>query len=593
MFARPSAQPKWHQLPGVASVAPLLPLFAALGLGASLLEGMSIGLLIPLLSLLISGGVSSAEPTPLQFLVDSLGRDDPRTLSTFIAAIIVLLIIIKGIAQAGADWLASVIEARIARKLRLSLTDTLLGLDYRFFLQPVAVRLTNILTTQSWLVLDAIHAVLALVPAVTALLIFAALLAWLNAKLFLIVLVGAAVMEPVLVLVKRRQERLSNEFPVVFRHLLGRLLTLVQAPRVVRLFGQQQREQQLIAAAIDRLRENQSSSQKLKAVANPVLDAMMTLLLLVVLIVGYRGGMSLPSIAAFVLVLVRAQPHARSISSARLSLASLRGSMREVQWLLSQPAPAGKASAPSAPVSLDDDISFHDVSFTYPNGNLALDGASFSIPAGSVTAIIGDSGAGKTTVVNILCRLIEPQSGEVRLGAAPISLFSTCQWRRRLAVAGQDAELISGSVTENIRYGCPDADSHAVRAVARAAGAEAFIRALPNGYDTEVGTQGQSLSGGQRQRIALARALLTRPDLLVLDEATNAVDAITEAEIMKLITEHRWFHTLLVISHRKTTLAACENGIVMANGRVIETGPLKGLAYFSQIAGPDYLPASQ
>jgi len=96
-----------------------------------------------------------------------------------------------------------------------------------------------------------------------------------------------------------------------------------------------------------------------------------------------------------------------------------------------------------------------------------------------------------------------------------------------------------------------------------------------------------SLSGGQRQRIALARALLTQPDLLVLDEATNAVDAPTEAEIMKLITEHRWFHTLLVISHRKTTLAACDHGIVLAAGRVIETGPLRELAYFRQIAGHD------
>jgi subfamily B ATP-binding cassette protein MsbA len=241
---------------------------------------------------------------------------------------------------------------------------------------------------------------------------------------------------------------------------------------------------------------------------------------------------------------------------------------------------------------LDDTISFESVSFTYPNGNHALDGATFSIPAGSVTAIIGDSGAGKTTLVNILCRLLEPQSGTIRLGDVPASNFAPEDWRRRIAVAGQDAELVSGTVTENIGYGKPDADMPAIEAAARAAGADAFIRALPNGYDTHVGTQGLSLSGGQRQRIALARALLTQPDLLVLDEATNAVDAITEAEIMKLITEHRWFHTLMVISHRKTALAACENGIVIEHGRVIESGPLKTLSYFNQIPGPEHQPAS-
>ena len=592
MLRRPAAQPGLQHLPGVGAVVPLFPLFAALGLASSLLEGAGITLLIPLLSLLMSGGVSNALPGPLHLLVNALAGHDPRTTSIFLAGAIIVLIILKGIAQGGADWLAALIEGRIGRDLRLGLADTLVGLDYPFFLQPVTVRLTNILTTQTWLVLDAVHSALALVPAVTALLIFASLLAWLNLKLFLIVLVGAAVMEPVMFLVKRRQEQLSNAFPAAFRHLLGRLITLVQAPRVIRLFGQEQRELQGTAEAIEKLRDNLSSSQKLRAVADPVLDAMMTLLLLIVLLVGYRSGMSLPAIAAFVLILSRAQPHARRISTARLSLASFRGSLSEVQWLLSQPTRASETAPSSSPVTLDQPILFDSVSYTYPNGNLALDGATFSIPDGSVTALIGDSGAGKTTLINILCRLVEPQSGHVRLGSTPISKFSAEQWRHQIAVAGQDMELVSGSVTENIAYGCPDADMPAIDAAARAAGADAFIRALPNGYDTHVGTQGQSLSGGQRQRIALARALLASPDLLVLDEATNAVDAITEAEIMKLITEHRWFHTLLVISHRKTTLAACENGIVLAHGRVLETGPLKDLAYFNQIVGRGHDAAS-
>ena len=585
MLHRPAAQPRWDHLLGLGNVAPLLPLFGALGLAASLLEGAGIGLVIPLLSLLISGGVSSSVPAPLHFLVDLFQGHDARATATFLAATIVALVILKGLAQAGADWLAAVIEGRIGRALRLGLADTLLGLDYRFFLQPVAVRLTNILTTQVWLVLDAVHSALTLVPAITALLIFAALLAWLNLKLFLIVLAGAAVMEPVMILVKRRQEALSGQFPLTFRQLLGRLITLVQAPRVIRLFGQQQAERRRTEEAVEALRANLSSSQKLKAIADPTLDAMMTLLVLIVLLVGYRSGMSLPSIAAFILILSRAQPHARKLSTARLGLAALHGSLAEVRWLLSQPTIAPSAAVSPALVRLDDPIVFESVSFTYPNGKLALDGATFSIPAGSVTALIGDSGAGKTTLINILCRLVDPQSGEVRLGSRPISEFPVEQWRRRIAVAGQDMELVSGSVADNIRYGRPDADLADAEAVARAAGADDFIRGLPDGYDTNVGTQGQSLSGGQRQRVALARALLTNPDLLVLDEATNAVDAMTEAEIMRLITEHRWFHTMLVISHRKTTLAACENGIVLAEGRVIESGPLGSLDYFKRVVG--------
>jgi subfamily B ATP-binding cassette protein MsbA len=203
-----------------------------------------------------------------------------------------------------------------------------------------------------------------------------------------------------------------------------------------------------------------------------------------------------------------------------------------------------------------------------------------TIQPGTNTALIGKSGAGKTTIVNLLCRLVEPQAGTIRLGqtlAADIDLQS---WRSRVAIAGQDSELVTGSVEENIAYGRPDATAAEIEDAARAAGADCFIADLPQGYATSVGPSGLSLSGGQRQRIGLARALLRQPDLLILDEATNAVDALSEAEIMKLIRDHRYFQTLLIISHRKSTLSACEHGIVLDNGRVSEAGPLASLAYF-------------
>jgi subfamily B ATP-binding cassette protein MsbA len=315
-------------------------------------------------------------------------------------------------------------------------------------------------------------------------------------------------------------------------------------------------------------------------------------LFLTVLLAGYWSGMSIPAITAFLLLLTRAQPHAKTIARARLGLASFESSLREVDWLLSRKeAVRGKDRREPIP-RLDRPISFEEVCFSYPNGATALDRVTFTIEPGVATALMGESGAGKSTLVNLLCRLLEPQSGTIRAGADPIAQFDADSWRARMAVAGQDMELVSGTVAENIAYGRPEASAEEIEAVARAAGADRFIAGLPQGYDTLVGPQGLNLSGGQRQRVGVARALLLNPDLLILDEAVSAVDALSDVEIVKLAKEHRYFRTLLVISHRKTTIAACEQGIVLQGGKVTESGPLGGLAYFRTMAGTDVASAS-
>lgn len=586
MLRRSADRPVWPQVPGFRKVAPLLPLVVALGLVGSILEGAGIGLFIPLLSLLLSKSMPAGLPLPIKTVATTFGGYDPQTRTFILAGIIFGLILLKGVVEAANEILAGNIEGRVASELRNRLADQLLGLDYTFFLKQHATRVRNIIATDNWFVLDAVHSMLALIPAVAALVVFAALLAWLNLKLFLIVLVGGTVLETALHLVSVRQERLSAELTSSIHLLWERLSTLAQVPRVIRLFGQQQRERERTDEAVERLRRNTMATRNLKAVVHPMMDAMIALLFLVVLLAGYWSGMSLPTITAFVLLLTRAQPHAKTISTARLGIASFHGSLGEVQWLLSQPTGSEAVAAPRD-VRLDVPIVLKGVSYVYPNGNRALDRVTMTIPSGTTTAIIGESGSGKTTLVNLLCRLVEPTSGEIRLGPAAADQFDVGLWRKRVAVAGQDTDLVSGSVAENIGYGCAQASNSEIEDAARAAGAEAFIRRLPEGYETQVGAQGISLSGGQRQRIALARALLTQPDLLILDEATNAVDAITEAEIMKLIAEHRYFHTLLVISHRKTTLAACEHGIVLDHGKVVEQGPLSRLSYFRRMAGDE------
>ena len=186
-----------------------------------------------------------------------------------------------------------------------------------------------------------------------------------------------------------------------------------------------------------------------------------------------------------------------------------------------------------------------------------------------------------------MCRLIAPSPGSILFGGKDIDTVEPESRRLRIAVAGQDSDLVSGTVAENIAYGRPGAATDDIEAVARAAGAHGFIIRLPQGYETPVEGQGLNLSGGERQRIGVARALLLNPDLLIFDEATNAVDELSDMEIMKLAAEHRYFRTLLMVSHRKTTIAACQQGIVLGHGKIVESGALRKLDYYRTMAGPN------
>ena len=584
MLRRAGGRRKWPLASIRRKYLPFIPLVAALGLLASLLEGAAVGLLIPLLSVLLAQNPAGGLSGPLRTIAELFSSHDAHSRTILLGAAMLALILVNAIVQSVNECLLASIDARIGRDIRCGMAASLLTVDYRFFLEQDPARLTRIASTDSWFVVQAARSVLSLIPAAARLLVFSVFLALLNLGLFVLVLVGAAAVQTLTYFLERRQRGLSHEFTESNRLLWQRLLTLLQAPRVIRLFGQQAREQDKANAAIERLRRSVRATNYLNAFVHPAVDSLVALLFLSVLLAGYWSGMSIPVITAFLLLMTRAQPHAKAIVRARLGIASFDSSLREVDWLLSRQRVATDSGAPGAGIKLDRPITFEDVRFHYPNGSRALDGVTLTIQPGTSMALLGDSGSGKTSLILLLCRLVEPQSGSIVLGRKPIEQINAAAWRSRIGLAGQDTQLVAGTVAENIAYGCPHADAAEIEAVARAAGADAFIAALPQGLETPVGPQGLNLSGGQRQRIGIARAMLVKPDLLILDEATNAVDALSDREIVRLASEHRNFRTLIIISHRKSTVAACENGIVLANGKVVEAGPLTELDYFKAMA---------
>ncbi|HLT16975.1 MAG TPA: ABC transporter ATP-binding protein [Acidimicrobiales bacterium] len=218
------------------------------------------------------------------------------------------------------------------------------------------------------------------------------------------------------------------------------------------------------------------------------------------------------------------------------------------------------------------EVRFEDVWFAYGDGQPVLKGISLHIPAGQTHAIVGATGAGKSTIVKLLLRLYEPTAGRITLDGVPIDELTFRSLRGAFGFVAQDVFLFQGTVRENLAYGRPDATDEEIVAAARLAEADTFIRALPQGYDTIVGERGQKLSGGQRQRLTIARAIVRDPAVLLLDEATSAVDNETEAVIQRSLDHVSTDRTTIVIAHRLSTVRHADRIHVLEAGQVIESG---------------------
>ncbi|MFD7434272.1 ABC transporter ATP-binding protein [Streptomyces sp. NPDC059861] len=247
-------------------------------------------------------------------------------------------------------------------------------------------------------------------------------------------------------------------------------------------------------------------------------------------------------------------------------------SLGRIQELLREPTSTKSADEPREVLSLRGDIAFEDVHFSYGDEEEALSGIDLTVPAGQTVAFVGETGAGKSTLVKLVARFYDPTAGRVTVDGADLRDLDITAYRHRLGVVPQEAYLFPGTVRDAIAYGRPDATDAEVEAAARAVGAHEMIATLEGGYLHEVAERGRNLSAGQRQLIALARAELVDPDVLLLDEATAALDLATEAQVNQATDRLAGRRTTLVVAHRLTTAARADRVVVMDHGRVVEDG---------------------
>ncbi|MEZ0109333.1 ATP-binding cassette subfamily B protein [Catenulispora sp. EB89] len=425
-----------------------------------------------------------------------------------------------------------------------------------------------------------VQGLLGMLPMLTGnlLLFFVALgvMAFLSPLLTLVAVATGPLLWLVAVAARKRLYPATWEAQQQASALAGVVDAAVGGVRVVKGFGQEEQELGKLEAAGERLFASRLRAVRFSARYNPAIMAIPALGQVGVLFLGgwlaLRGTITLGTFLAFSTYLAQMLGPVRMLSSLVTIGQQARASVERIFEIIdSQPKVTEKPDAALLPRQASG-VEFDGAVFGYVASRPVLRGLDLKVGPEETVALVGTSGSGKSTVSMLLPRFYDVQGGAVRVGGADVRDVTLDSLREAIGLVMEDSFLFSDSVRANIAYGRPDATDEQVRAAARMAEADEFVEQLPDGYDTVVGEQGLTLSGGQRQRIALARALITDPRVLILDDATSAVDARVEAEIHDTLRRVMAGRTTLLIAHRRSTLALADRIAVLDHGRVVDIG---------------------
>jgi ATP-binding cassette subfamily B protein len=546
-----------------------------------------------LVALIVGTGASLAPPLLARAAIDDgIDRHDTGTLVLVVIAFLISALIVWGMTYLQ-TYLVGWVGQRVLADLRIRIFTHLQTLPIGFYESRSAgvliSRITNDVEALDSLVTDS---VVTLFQSGLTLLGTVGILLYLDLKLALItfcvlplLIAGSLWFRIVSAGAFRRTRETIGAITAYLQETLSGI-------RVVRSFAQEPVHEARFSELNAENREANMTTVRLNAAYFPTVEMLSGVAVAVIVVYGglqaINGHVTVGTVVAFVAALSNLFEPIQQLSQLYATYQSGMAALEKIFQLLDvrpdlEDRPGALELGP-----IRGEVSFEDVSFAYsrptaemPSADgsapaarevLALDDVSLRIPPGQTVALVGATGAGKSTMAKLLARFYDPTSGQVLVDGHDLREVSSRSLRSQMGIVPQEAFLFSGTVAENIAFGRPDADASQIRAAAAAVGAEEFISELPHGYDTEVGERGAQLSAGQRQLIAFARALIADPQILVLDEATSNVDLHSEARIEQGLRRLLAGRTSIVIAHRLSTIRQAGRIVVLEHGRIAEQG---------------------
>ncbi|MDJ0900336.1 MAG: ABC transporter ATP-binding protein [Xenococcus sp. MO_188.B8] len=550
---------------------------------AALFEGASVGLIASFLQ-----GLTTPNEPPIEtgiewFDIKFLAIEGSSEVRLFrLSALILLVIWFKSSLRYLGSYNIQLAKANLCNRLRKQIFEQLQSLSLSYYSTSHSGELINSITTEINQIKEAFQLFAVLVVRSSSLIAYIASIFWLSWQLSLIAILLYTLLSVSLSNLIARVREASFAVPKANGHLSSIAIQFINGIKTIKSSATEDFERKRFYQASTNIVRAEKRVAIVSSMIMPLAEALGSTILIIMVIIAFNlfivtGKLPVSSLLTFMFALLRILPLVSQFNGARENLSRFQGSIHNVKELIAHENKPYLDNGELLFTRLKHGINFISVDFNYESNNLVIQDISLTIEKGKVTALVGSSGAGKTTLADLIPRFYDPRAGSIKLDGKDLRNFDITSVRRKMAIVSQDTFIFNASVRENIAYGLERIDEAEIWEAARLAHAVEFIRELPDGMNTILGDRGVRLSGGQRQRIAIARALLRNPEILILDEATSALDSITEKLIQESLEKLSQGRTVIAIAHRLSTIAKADKIVVLEQGRIVEQGSYQDL----------------